>query len=304
MNAPLGMKEKIGFIGLGLMGAPMAHNIFRSDANLVVYNRTPAKADSLTENGAVLATSPADLAHRVGSGIIVICVSDTPSLETALSGENGVISGLAEGALVIDMGTSGVSATKRLAEAIQRAGARYIDAPVSGGEVGAKEGTLSIMVGGDERDLARAEPVFRILGKATTHVGPVGSGQAAKAANQVIVGATVAIVAEALLLAKEAGADMAAVREALSGGFAGSRILELHGQRMIDGSFAPGARASTQLKDMRQAADLAEECGLSLPLLAKARDLWVEMVASGRGELDQAGFFDFANSRARGFSRA
>lgn len=290
-------QTKTGFIGLGLMGAPMAKNLLDAGAQLTVFNRTRAKCEPLEALGASIADSPQAVAQQTEGGIIILCVSDTPSMEAAILGEQGILSSLAAGTLVIDMGTSEVSVTRRIAVEVEKAGGRFIDAPVSGGETGAQTGTLSIMAGGSEADIARAKPVFDALGKALTHIGPVGTGQAAKAANQAIVGATVSIIAESMLLAQAAGADIARVREALLGGFAGSRILDLHGQRMIDEAFEPGARATTQLKDMRQAVDLADEIGLSLPLIQKTRDLWAEMVDDGFGGLDQSGYFKFAGSK-------
>ena len=287
---------KVGFIGLGLMGAPMAANLCAASAEMTVYNRTASKCAALAEAGAHVAATPQEVARRIGAGFIILCVSDTSSLEAAVSGENGVLSGLAPGATVIDMGTSKVSVTRQLACRVAAAGGRFIDAPVSGGEVGAKAGSLSIMAGGDPADIENAKPLFDELGSALTRIGPVGTGQAAKIANQTIVGATVGIVAESLALAQAAGADINQVRTALSGGFAASRILELHGQRMIDGAFAPGARATTQLKDMHLAVDLADEVDLSLPLMTQSRDLWAEMVDAGLGDLDQSGYFAFLKS--------
>ena len=212
-----------------------------------------------------------------------------------MTGEAGILTALVPGVTVIDMGTTEVPVTRALATAVTAAGGHYIDAPVSGGEVGAKAGSLSIMAGGDAADIANVTPVFDVLGSALTHIGPVGTGQAAKVANQTIVGATVSIVAESLALAQAAGADMAQVRTALMGGFASSRILDLHGQRMIDGAFTPGARATTQLKDMRQAIKLADELGMSLPLMQQSRDLWAAMADDGKGDLDQSGYFAFVH---------
>ena len=195
------------------------------------------------------------------------------------------------------MGTTEVSATKQMAYRVEQSGGRYLDAPVSGGEVGARDATLSIMVGGAPKDVERGRAIFNVLGKLVTHIGPLGTGQATKAANQVIVGASITIIAEALILAQAAGADIAHVREALLGGFAGSRILDLHGQRMIDRTFEPGARATTQLKDMHQAVDLAEELNLSLPFMRLSCDLWTDMIETGYGALDQSGYFDYILSK-------
>lgn len=287
---------KVGFIGLGLMGAPMAANLQKANAALTVYNRTAAKCESFAKTGASVAATPKDFARKVGDGIIIICVSDTASMQETLQGNSGVLAGLSHGATVIDMGTSEVSVTRRLAKDIAAAGGRFVDAPVSGGEVGAKAGSLSIMAGGDVSDITRAMPVFEVLGASVTHIGPVGTGQAAKVANQMIVGATVCAIAESLALAKAAGADIVQVRKALLSGFAGSRILELHGQRMIDETYTPGARATTQLKDMHQALALADEVEMTLPMMAICRDLWVQMVDAGLGDLDQSGYAQFVKT--------
>jgi 3-hydroxyisobutyrate dehydrogenase-like beta-hydroxyacid dehydrogenase len=283
----------VGFIGLGLMGTPMAEHLRRAGAALTVHNRTAAKTVPFAQAGAHAAETPRDLAERVGDGFIIICVSDTESLTTTLLGRNGVLAGMSRGATVIDMGTSEVSVTRKLAAQINVAGGHYIDAPVSGGEVAAKAGELSIMVGGDALDIELAMPLFEVLGKSVTHIGPVGTGQAAKVANQMIVGATICAVAEALALAKAAGADVVQVRNALLSGFAGSRILELHGQRMIDEEFTPGARATTQLKDMRQALALAGEVEVTLPMMTQCCALWTNMVDTGLGGLDHAGYAKF-----------
>ena len=290
-------KMKIGFVGLGLMGTPMARNLLTSGAILTINNRTAKKCAPLVALGAKASPSPREMAKQVGAGIIVLCVSDTPALCTALSGPEGILSGIAPGTLVIDMGTTEVSATKQMAYRVEQSGGRYLDAPVSGGEVGARDATLSIMVGGAPKNVERGRVIFNVLGKLVTHIGPVGTGQATKAANQVIVGASITIIAEALILAQAAGADIAHVREALLGGFAGSRILDLHGQRMIDRTFEPGARATTQLKDMHQAVDLAEELNLSLPFMRLSCDLWTDMIETGYGALDQSGYFDYILSK-------
>lgn len=278
------------------MGAPMAQNLLSAGARLVVFNRTAAKCAPLVALGARAAVSPREVAEQTGAGTIVLCVSDTPALTAALTGSEGVLCELAPDTLVIDMGTSEVGKTKQLASSVRQAGGHYVDAPVSGGEVGARDGSLSIMAGGNDDDIARARPLLSVLGKSLTHIGPVGTGQAAKAANQAIVGAAVSIIAESLILAQAAGADIKQVREALLGGFAGSRVLDLHGQRMIDEAFDPGARAATQLKDMTQAAKLANELNLTLPLISKCRDLWAGMVDAGYGEYDQSGYFEYVRS--------
>lgn len=287
-------KPRVGFIGLGLMGRPMATNLIQAGFDVIAYNRTPAKAEPLISLGATRAASVTEVFSSVTAGIIIICVTDTPSLIDVV--DQAVQTSL-DGTLIIDMGTTTVEATQQVASRITDAGGVYVDAPVSGGAVGAAEGTLSIMAGGDASDIARAQPIFDVLGKATTHIGPIGSGQIAKSANQAIVGATLGIVSEAMLIAKATGADQSKMRAALLGGFAQSRILDLHGQRMIDKDFTPGGRATTQAKDMVQAVDLARSYDLNLPILELCSDLWKEMAKDGKGDLDQSGFYKFLLDR-------
>ena len=287
-------KPRVGFIGLGLMGRPMATNLIQAGFDVIAYNRTPAKADPLISLGATRAASVTEVFSSVTAGIIIICVTDTPSL---LDVVGQAVQTSLSGTLIIDMGTTTVEATQQAASRITDAGGVYVDAPVSGGAVGAAEGTLSIMAGGDASDIARAQPIFDVLGKATTHIGPIGSGQIAKSANQAIVGATLGIVSEAMLIAKATGADQSKMRAALLGGFAQSRILDLHGQRMIDKDFTPGGRATTQAKDMVQAVDLARSYDLNLPILELCSDLWKEMAKDGKGDLDQSGFYKFLLDR-------
>jgi len=276
----------IAFIGIGLMGRPMARHLLAAGYPVRAQNRTAAKAEALVADGAVFAATPAAAAE--GTDIVIVMVSDTPSVEAALFGPDGVTRSLADGALVIDMGTTAVMATREFARRIAERGGRYVDAPVSGGQVGAEEKTLSIMVGGAEADVAEAMPLFQAMGRRVTHVGPVGAGQVAKTANQMVVGLTIGAVAEALTLAEAAGVSSAKVREALMGGFADSRILELHGKRMVERAFTPGGKVTTQAKDMHQAADLAQALGLDLPALALNRDLYDRLIAQGDGALDHS----------------
>ncbi len=276
----------IGFIGLGLMGRPMSLNLHRAGAELVIYNRSRGVVDELVGVGIEAAASPKDVAER--APIIVLMVSDTPAVERVLFGDDGVAHGLQTGAIVIDMGTTAVTATRNFAQQIKAKGAHYVDAPVSGGQVGAEAATLAIMVGTNEDTFARVEPIFKTLGKNITHVGEVGAGQVAKAANQIIVGLTIGAVAEALALAKRAGVDPGKVRQALAGGFAASRILEVHGLRMVDQTFDPGGKATTQRKDLAQALELAQELGMELPATALNRDLYDRLIEMGGGELDHS----------------
>ena len=248
--------QTIGIVGLGLMGRPMGRNLMAAGARLVVHNRSPGPVGEMAADGAVPADSPRAVAEAAET--VIIMVADTAAVEAVISGADGVVAGVRPGSLVIDMGTTAFTATQEFARRVADAGGDYVDAPVSGGTVGAEAGALTIMAGGTEAAFQRAGPVFEVLGGRVTHVGGTGTGQVAKAANQVIVGLTIGAVAEALTLARRAGADPAKVRQALGGGFADSRILELHGQRMIDGDFRPGGRATIQRKDMAQAGDEAQ----------------------------------------------
>ena len=281
----------VGFIGLGLMGRPMAMNLHAAGAQVVIHNRSRAVVDVLAAEGLAPAHSPREVAER--APVVIVMATDTPAVEGIVGAGtgDGIANGIAPDGLVIDMGTTAVEATRALAKTIEARGAHYVDAPVSGGEIGAKAGTLTIMAGGSEAAVARAMPYFQVMGASTTHVGEVGAGQIAKAANQVIVGLTIGAVAEALALAKRAGADPAKVREALQGGFAASRILEVHGQRMIDGAFTPGGKATTQRKDLQQALDLASSIDLKLPATALTRDLYDRLIAAGGGDLDHSGLY-------------
>ena len=279
----------VGFIGLGLMGRPMSMNLHAAGAEVVIHNRSRAVVDALAAEGLSPARSPREVAQR--APVVIVMATDTPAVERIVDGNNGIASGIAPGSLVIDMGTTAVEATRRLVKTIESRGAHYVDAPVSGGEIGAKAGTLTIMAGGTREAVSRAMPCFEAMGSHVTHVGDAGAGQIAKAANQVIVGLTIGAVAEALALAKRAGADPAKVREALQGGFAASRILEVHGQRMIDGAFVPGGKAATQRKDMQQALDLAASIGLELPATTLSRDLYDRLIAAGGADLDHSGLY-------------
>jgi 3-hydroxyisobutyrate dehydrogenase-like beta-hydroxyacid dehydrogenase len=283
----------VGVIGLGLMGKPMARNLAAAGARLTVHNRSPGPLDELAGEGMRAAATPAAVAQS--SDIAILMLTDTPAVEKVLFGDDGLASALTARHLVIDMGTTAVAATRDFAARVGERGAHYVDAPVSGGERGAIDATLTIMAGGSDEAFARARPLLDVLGSRLTHVGGTGAGQIAKAVNQTLVGMTIEAVAEALTLAKAAGADPARVRQALEGGFAWSRIMEVHGQRMLGGDFAPGARGSVQLKDMRQNLELAESAGLDLPALRLSKQLWQRMVDEGHGDLDHAGIWKIFN---------
>jgi len=278
--------QTIGFIGLGMMGRPMARNLAAAGAKMIVNNRSKAPMDELAAAGMATAETPADVAAR--ADVVITMLTDTPAVELVIAGPGGVLEGVRSGALVIDMSTTKVPVTRALAAKLAEKNAAFIDAPVSGGTIGAEGGSLIIMAGGADAAMDRARPIFDVLGSRTTRVGDVGAGQVAKAANQVIVGLNIGAVAEALTLAKHAGVDPARVREALAGGFADSRVLEVHGERMVTGKLQPGARATVQRKDMDQAIELASELGIDLPATRLSRDLYDKLIAQGDGDLDHA----------------
>ncbi len=279
-------EHSIGFIGLGMMGRPMARNLKRAGARMIVHNRSRASMDELAAEGMETAATPAEVARH--ADIIITMLTDTPAVELVIAGADGIHEGVGQGALVIDMSTTKVPVTRALARQLADTGADFIDAPVSGGTIGAEAGSLIIMAGGADAAMKRAAPLFDVLGSRVTHVGDIGAGQVAKAANQVIVGLNIGAVAEALTLARHAGADPVRVRAALAGGFADSRVLEVHGDRMITGNFDPGARATVQRKDMDQALELAAELGIELPATRLSRDLYDKLIAQGDGGLDHA----------------
>lgn len=281
--------RKIGFIGLGLMGKPMCRNLIRAGFDLFVTNRSVPPREELAEAGAVPLETPAQVAAR--ADVIIIMVADTAAVETVLLGDNGVIHALRKHSLVIDMGTTSVIQTRRFAELISEKGAFYVDAPVSGGTIGAQSGSLTIMAGGSDDAYDSALPILEILGDRITHVGASGAGQVAKAANQVIVGLNIGAAAEALALAKAAGVDPARVRQALQGGFADSRILEVHGKRMVDGDYSLGARCTTQRKDMHQAIEFAATLGLDMPATSLSRELYDRLIEQGGADLDHSALF-------------
>jgi 2-hydroxy-3-oxopropionate reductase len=277
---------KIGFIGTGIMGLPMAQNLQNAGHSLFVSTHHDAAPVALLEAGAVGLANPKEVAQE--AEFIIVMVPDTPHVEDVLFRENGIAEGVGPNKLVIDMSSISPSATKAFAEKINATGAQYLDAPVSGGEVGAKAATLSIMVGGSEESFARALPLFQAMGKNITLVGGNGDGQTAKVANQIIVALNIQAVGEALLFAAKNGADPARVREALMGGFAGSKILEVHGERMIKGTFDPGFRISLHQKDLNLALAGARELGLNLPNTANAQQIFSTCAAIGGSGWDHS----------------
>ena len=275
----------IGFIGLGIMGTPMAGHLVSNGHTLYTYSQTPIPS-SLIEAGANVCANSADVASK--ADVIIVMVPDTPHVEDVLFGETGVAKGLSAGKIVVDMSSISPVATKDFASRINALGCEYLDAPVSGGEVGAKAGSLTIMVGGSEAAFDKVKPLFQLMGKNITLVGGNGDGQITKVANQIIVALTIEAVGEALLLAAKAGADPARVREALMGGFAASRILEVHGERMVKRTFDPGFRIELHQKDLNLALTTARQLGVALPSTAIAQELFNTCAAHGGGNWDHS----------------
>ncbi|MFC1580852.1 2-hydroxy-3-oxopropionate reductase [Thermodesulfobacteriota bacterium] len=280
------MIKKIGFIGLGLMGKPMSLNLVRAGYDVTVYNRTPQKTEPLAEAGASVASNPKEAA--AGADAVITMLLEDSNVEEVILGKNGVIESLSEGAIVVDMSTISPITVRKITAALEEKGNQMLDAPVSGGPIGAEEASLAIMVGGKAEDLERILPVFQVMGKNITHVGDHGTGQVAKAANQIIVALTLAAVSEALIFSKGAGADPAKVREALMGGFAQSRILELHGKRMLDRDFVPGSKVYTTKKDIEISMTIARKEGICLPSTAFVSHLWNACAAKGGMDWDHA----------------
>lgn len=286
MNKPL-TGYKIGFVGLGNMGRANARHLHEAGAEVVVWNRSAAPAEASVALGMKRAASLPELAREIGPGIICINLTMTDVVEQVVFGEGGLIEGLHPEALIIDFGTTGVPETKAFASRV-----KWVDAPVSGGQVGAEAATLTIMAGGSEANFQRALPVFQVVGKNITHLGASGAGQVTKLANQLIVAQTIDAVAQALRLAELSGVDSALVRKALLGGFAESRILDLHGDRMVRRAFEPGGRATLQLKDVRLMCELADSVGLDSPTLKNSLAQWETFVhEKGFGDLDHSGLF-------------
>jgi 2-hydroxy-3-oxopropionate reductase len=277
---------KLGFIGLGIMGKPMAGHLIGAGHEVSLHSRSGVPAD-LVEQGGKPCAAPKEVARA--ADIIFLMVPDTPDVEKVLFDDAGVAAGLTPGKTVVDMSSISPIATKEYALRIKELGCDYLDAPVSGGEVGAKQATLTIMVGGPDAAFGRVKPLFDLLGKNITLVGANGDGQTCKVANQIIVALTIEAVAEALLFASKAGADPAQVRQALMGGFASSRILEVHGERMIKRTFQPGFRIELHQKDLNLALAGARSLGLALPNTACTQQLFGACVANGGAEWDHSG---------------
>ena len=277
--------NNIGFIGLGIMGKPMAANLIKGGHTLFLNSRSGVPQD-LTAAGGIACDSAEQVAER--SEIIILMLPDTPDVEKVLFGPQGIVNGIAAGKTVVDMSSISPIETKKFAKRINDLGCEYVDAPVSGGEVGARNAALTIMVGAGEATFSKVKPIFELMGKNITLVGGNGDGQTCKVANQIIVALNIEAVGEALLFASKAGADPARVRQALMGGFAASRILEVHGERMIKRTFDPGFRIELHQKDLNLALQGARAMGVSLPNTATAQELFNSCTASGGAKWDHS----------------
>ena len=280
------MTERVGFIGLGVMGAPMARHLLEAGFPLTVHSRSAPPVDALVAEGAGRASTSAEVASV--SDVVVTMLPDTPDVELVLFGDRGVAEGVGPGSLVIDMSTIDPLATRGFADRLAANDVGMLDAPVSGGEMGARAGTLSIMVGGTQAAFARATPLFEAMGSTIVHAGSDGAGQVAKACNQLVIASAVEAVGEAFVLATKAGVDPAKVREALLGGFASSKVLEVHGRRMLDGTFEPGFRSALMAKDGRIVLSAADGFGAPIPVFRAVAERLEAMLPAGRGDLDYA----------------
>ena len=284
-----GRKPRVGVIGTGLMGKPMARNLIKGGFDVVVWNRTTSKLADLVAAGAVAAPTPKALAEQCD--IVITMLIDWETTHIAIFGADGVLAGIRRGIVFIDMGTTSPAHARELADAFSAKGVEALDAPVSGGEKGAIEGTLTIMAGGSQAAFERAEPIFAAMGKTYVRIGDAGAGQIAKMCNQLIVASTVELVAEAFALARAHGVDPATVRQAMLGGFAGSKILEGQGQRMLDRNFVPGGPIKTHMKDRENILDACARTGLDLPVARAAFERVRMVVERGEGELDHTALY-------------
>lgn len=285
-QAPNLENPTVGFIGLGIMGRPMARNVLAAGFQLVVYDLMPEPVQELVAAGATAATSPAEVA-RVAD-VVLLCLPDSPDVEAAMTGDQGLLAGVRPGQIVVDMSTISPVTARAMAEKAAAKGVKLLDAPVSGGQVGAVNGTLSIMVGGDAGALEQVRPVLSAMGKTILHLGESGAGQVAKACNQLVIAVTIEAVAEAMVLASKAGVDPAKVRAALLGGYAYSRVLEGHGERFLERNFTPGFRTRLQYKDLNIALDAGRAYGAPMPAAALVHQLYAAMMARGKGDLDHS----------------
>ena len=281
------MAEKIGFIGLGIMGRPMAKNLMEAGYELVLQNRSPEKAEGLAEEGnATAARSPREVAEACD--IVITMLPDSPDVEAVVAGEGGVLEGIRDSALLVDMSTISPVVTEELAAKVREKGASMLDAPVSGGDVGAVEGALSIMVGGSKEDFERARPLFDVMGKVATHVGPIGAGQVVKACNQIVVALTIEAVSEALVLGSKGGVAPEKILDVLGGGLAGNKVMEVKREKMLGHSFDPGFRIELHHKDLGIALAAGREYGVTLPVTAIVDQMLETLKMRGKGDRDHS----------------
>src|ERR687893_919882 len=281
------MADTVGFIGLGIMGRPMAKNLMEAGYELVLQNRSPEKAEGLAEEGnATAARSPREVAEACD--IVITMLPDSPDVEAVVAGEDGVLEGIRDGALLVDMSTISPVVTEELSEKVRERGASMLDAPVSGGDVGAIEGTLSIMVGGSEEDFERAKPLFDVMGATVNHVGPTGAGQVTKAANQVVVALTIEAVSEALVLGSKGGVAPEKILDVLSGGLAGNKVMEVKREKFLSHKFDPGFRSELHHKDLGIALAAGREYGVVLPVTAIVDQMLLSMSRKGWGGEDHS----------------
>jgi len=279
-------KDRVGFVGLGVMGGPMARNLLAAGHDVVAFSRTRASVDDIAADGATAAGSAREVAGQ--AGVVILMLPDSPQVREVLDGDDGLLAGAREGTLVIDMSTISPVVTREIAAECAERGIGWVDAPVSGGDVGAREATLSIMAGGSDEDFARAKPLFEALGKTIVHVGPVGSGQVVKACNQVVVALTIEAVSEALVLGSKAGVDPATIIEVLSGGLAANKVMEVRGRNFLEHDFTPGFRIDLHHKDLGIALQTAREYGVALPNTAAVDQMLQALRSGGRGDRDHS----------------
>lgn len=280
------MSEKVGFVGLGIMGKPMARNLMEAGYDLIIYNRSRDKVEDLVSEGAEAAESPKEIAED--ATIVFTMLPGPHEVREVVDGEDGLLRGAGEGSLLVDMSTSSPVLARELARTARERGVGLLDAPVSGGDIGAVEGTLSIMIGGEEEDFERAKPLFDVMGETVVYVGPSGTGQVVKACNQIVVALTIEAVSEALVLGSKAGVDPKKVIEVLSGGLAGNKVMEVKGEKFLSHDFEPGGKVESHLKDLGIALEAGREYGVPLPLTAVVDQMFGTLMAKGREGWDHS----------------
>ena len=290
------MKEKIGFVGLGIMGKPMASNMLEADYSVNAYDLISENLNSLAEKGAGISSSPKEVAEN--SDVIIVMVQNSPQSENAILGENGILNGATKGNLIIDMSSISPLVSQKIAKECEKKGVEFIDAPVSGGEPGAIEGTLAIMVGGNSSSFERSKPIFEILGSSSVLCGDIGAGNFTKLANQIIVGANIHALSEALVLTTKAGLDPETVFTAIKGGLAGSNVMNAKAPMMFNRNFDPGFRIELHLKDITNAIQTANELNVPLQVTANLHQVLTSLVLNGKGKLDHSGILQFVEDQS------